>query len=306
LTDTTEGDRAKRFAELGFNYAERPKEQRPTCELCGGRTTAEVSRCDRYGFPAVLRVCVCCGLGWLSPRLTRREYDAFYRNVYRALVSAYHGQRIDALTIQDEQRVYAEELFAFLQYYLTTEPSTVLDIGGSTGVVSASLHDAYGAHVTVVDPAREELAVAAAAGMETVEGFIEDFDTGQRRWDLVLLCQTIDHLLELRTTIERIRSFLRPGGHAFIDVVDLPFAFRRAGQVEGAVKIDHPYYLTRSTAIALFGLAGLSVVAERLSEGGEWGFLLKAGHRRKPDWAALRTEADCLLDEVWRRRAVLA
>ena len=50
----------------------------------------------------------------------------------------------------------------------------------------------------MLDPAPDELEVAAAAGMETIAGFAEDFDPGERRWDLVLLCQTIDHLLDVR------------------------------------------------------------------------------------------------------------
>ena len=52
---------------------------------------------------------------------------------------------------------------------------------------------------------------------------------------------------------------------------------RSVGSIEGAVKIDHPYYLTRTTALAYFELAGLAPVAERLSADGHWGFLLAPG-----------------------------
>jgi hypothetical protein len=70
------------------------------------------------------------------------------------------------------------------------------------------------------------------------------------------------------------------------------------------VKIDHPYYLTRDTAIAYFARAGLEVAAERLSDDGHWGFVLAPGEPREPDWAALGKAADASLDEVWRLRAV--
>ena len=84
-----------------------------------------------------------------SPRLTEREYADFYRDVYRPLVSAYHGRLIDAETVQVEQREYADELVAFLRENLSGSPETILDVGGSTGVVSGAIADAFGSRATV-------------------------------------------------------------------------------------------------------------------------------------------------------------
>jgi SAM-dependent methyltransferase len=155
----------------------------------------------------------------------------------------------------------------------------------------------------VLDPAPAELAVAAAAGMEVVEGFAEDFDPGERRWDLVLLCQTIDHLLDVRATLTAIRGLLAEGGHAFVDVLDVAWVLARRGTIEEAYKVDHPFYLTRGTALAYFDLVGLEVVAERMADDGHWGFVVRAAAPREPDWPALGRGADAFLTEVWRRRA---
>ena len=81
-------------------------------------------------------MCTRCGLGYLSPRLTAGEYGAFYESVYRPLVSAYHGRRIDAETVQVEQRDYGAELVEFLRETLPAAPASVLDVGGSTGIVA--------------------------------------------------------------------------------------------------------------------------------------------------------------------------
>jgi hypothetical protein len=59
-------------------------------------------------------MCRRCGLGFLSPRLTARV-RAFYEDVYRRSVSAYHGRRIDAETVQVDQRDYADELVGCLR-----------------------------------------------------------------------------------------------------------------------------------------------------------------------------------------------
>jgi 2-polyprenyl-3-methyl-5-hydroxy-6-metoxy-1,4-benzoquinol methylase len=291
-------DRAERIASVGYDYAARETEPVATCNLCGSSRLVELSQRDRYGYPASLWMCRRCGLGFLSPRLTAAEYGEFYEDVYRPLVSAFHGRRIDAETVQDDQRAYAAELVEFLRTTLPVPPGSVMDVGGSTGVVSGAVRDAFGSEVTVLDPAPDELAVAAAAGMETVAGFAEDFRPGDRRWDLVLLCQTIDHLLDIRGTLESMRRMTADDGHAFVDVLDLLIAARKQGSVEGAAKIDHPYYLTHDTAIAFFRRAGFEPVAERLSGDGHWGFVLAPAAPREPGWDALATGAEAMIEEL--------
>ena len=102
-------------AVIAYDYDAREKEAVTACNLCGATDFAELSRRDRYGYDATLLMCRRCGLGFLSPRLTAAEYGRFYEDVYRPLVSAYHGRRIDAETVQDDQRGYAAELVEFLR-----------------------------------------------------------------------------------------------------------------------------------------------------------------------------------------------
>lgn len=296
-------ERQARIDGLGYAYDEHELELVTECNLCGSTHHVEVSRVDRYGYPAVFRMCAHCGLGFLSPRLSAEDYGTFYESVYRPLVSAYHGRLIDATTVQDEQREYAGELVEFLRAHLDRNPADLLDLGGSTGVVAEAVRRAFGSAATVLDPAPDELAVAANLGMETIEGFAETFDSGGRRWELILLCQTIDHLLDARGTLAAMRNLVSDGGRAFVDVLDVEFMARRRGSIEGAVKIDHPYYLTRETALAYFTQAGFGVVAERMSHDGHWGFLLEPTEPGAVDWAALRRRADAFLAEVWRLRA---
>lgn len=291
-------ERAGRIASVGYDYSAREVEPVDACNLCGSTEHVVVAERDRYGYPASLRLCARCGLGYLSPRLTAGEYGAFYESVYRPLVSAYHGRLIDAETVQVDQRGYADELVAFLRETLPRPPASVLDVGGSTGIVAGAVREAFGAETTVLDPAPDELAEAAAAGMEAIAGFAEDFDPGERRWDLVLLCQTIDHLLDVAGTLASMRQMIAEDGHAFVDVLDLMIAARKQGSAEGAAKIDHPYYLTRDTARAFFARAGYEPVAERLSGDGHWGFTLAAAEPREPDWDELHDVAEANLAEL--------
>ncbi len=282
----------ERIAALGYDYGGQAALRPAACNLCGAREHAiEVAEHDRYGYPATFVVCGRCGLGYLSPRLSATQYAHFYSEIYRPLVSAYHGRRIDAETVQLEQRDYAAGLAAFLLPLLPSSPRTILDVGGSTGVVASVLAGHVNARATVLDPSPAELAVAHAAGMETIAGLVEDFDPGERNWDLVLLCQTIDHLLDVRGTLAALRRMTAPGGRAFVDIVDVDVLVGRTGRIQRAVKIDHPYYLTRPTAVALFTLTGFTIVAERITDDGHRGFVLARGPVGEPNWPALQASA---------------
>lgn len=291
---------SERIAALGYDYAVLATFRPAECNLCGVTDRViEVAHRDRYGYPATFVVCQRCGLGYLCPRLNAAQYAHFYSKIYRPLVSAYHGRRIDAYTVQRDQHAYAADLAPFLFSLLPSPPRTILDVGGSTGVVAKVLADRVNAKVTVLDPAPDELAVARAAGMETVASLAEDFDPGERTWDLVLLCQTIDHLLDVRGTLTALRQMTSPGGRAFVDIVDIDVLLRRTGSIERAVKIDHPYYLTGPTAVALFDLAGFTVIAQRLSDDGHRGFVLAPGPGTEPDWPSLELNAAQFLRNIW-------
>jgi SAM-dependent methyltransferase len=255
------GTRAKRIAALGFEYAERPKTSIGHCNLCRGSAFNVLTHRDRYGYAVSAVGCSRCGLVFLDPVMTQEAYARFYVETYRPLVSAYHGRVIDAGSIQQEQRGYAVERGDLLAPYLTSRGyRTMLDIGGSTGVVAHALARRFDLSATVVDPAPLETAQANALGLETIEGLVEAVDLGDRRFDVVLLCQTVDHLLDIAGTLGRVRELLAPAGLLFVDIVDFRAAYLRNWSIEEAVKVDHPYYLTEPTMVAYLRQAGFDVV----------------------------------------------
>jgi 2-polyprenyl-3-methyl-5-hydroxy-6-metoxy-1,4-benzoquinol methylase len=260
MTLTVES-RAQRIAALGYDYRSQPREAVTACNLCGATAFVVVTHRDRYGYPAEAHACETCGLVFINPRMTAEAYGRFYEGVYRPLVSAYHGRLIDADTIQGEQRAYGAACADFLRPFITSAGlRTMLDIGGSTGVVARVLADEFALQGTVIDPAPPEVARAKAYGLETITGLVEEYDFGDRRFDLIVLCQTVDHLLDVSGTLARIRELLSDGGFFFVDIVDLRAAYLRNWSVEEAIKIDHPYYLTEPVMRAYLERAGLEVL----------------------------------------------
>lgn len=254
-------DRRERIAAVGFDYAAQPREPVITCNLCKGITFTVVTHRDRYGFPACANACTACGLVFLGPRMTAAAYGRFYDGVYRPLVSAFHGREINARTIQAEQRDYARERAELLRPFVEGSGlTTLLDIGGSTGVVAHHFAEVFGLKGTLIDPAPLELEEARRFGLETIAGLVEEFDFGYRTFDVVTLCQTVDHLLDISGTLARVRHLLTGSGLLFVDIVDFRAAYLRGWSVEDATKIDHPYYLTQETMTAYLRRAGFEVV----------------------------------------------
>lgn len=254
-------DRQSRIAALGFDYAAQERVRVERCNLCGHAAFTVLTHRDRYGYPASAAACDRCGLVFLDPVMTARAYGRFYAGTYRPLVSAYHGRLIDATTIQDEQREYAVERGDLLARDLVPgRHRTLLDIGGSTGVVAHAFVRRFGLEATVIDPAPLEAAAAQALGLETIEGLIEEVDLGSRRFDVVIICQTVDHLLDVAGTLRRTRELLSPDGLLFVDIVDFRAAYLRNWSVEEAVKIDHPYYFTESTMTAYLRRTGFEIL----------------------------------------------
>ena len=254
-------DRRARIAALGYDYASQPSAAVDACNLCGAGGFVVLTHRDRYGYPAQAHACRRCGLVFLNPRMTAAAYGRFYDGIYRPLVSAFHNRLIDAQTIQAEQRDYAAERAGLLRPFLAgSGRETMLDIGGSTGVVAHHLAREFGLHGTLIDPAPLEVEQARQLGLETITGLIEEHDFGGRAFDVVIIAQTADHLLDVAGTLARVRELLTPGGLLFVDIVDFRAAYLRQWSVEDAIKIDHPYYLTESTMSGFLRRTGFEVL----------------------------------------------
>ncbi|MCX6995973.1 MAG: class I SAM-dependent methyltransferase [Kiritimatiellaeota bacterium] len=261
--------RAQRIAAVGYDYAGQPKIFISACNLCGADQWMLLTYRDRYGHAATLAVCEVCGLTTLNPRMTAAAYADFYVRAYRPLVSAYYGRLINARTIQAEQGAYAADLARFVAPFLVGRAKlSLLDIGGSTGIVAAHFVRVFGVRATVLDPAPDEIAEARALGIETITGLVETWDPGGRRFDLIGMFQTIDHLLDVASTLRKVRAIIAPGGLFLVDIVDVRAVCRKKASVEEAVKIDHPYYFTEETAEAYLAQAGFRVLRKAVSPDG--------------------------------------
>lgn len=235
-----------------FDYDAQPKEMVQSCNLCGGSTFKVQALKDRYGLN-VWSVKCHCGLVFLNPRMTAGAYREFYRDGhYRELIGKHNGKPMTAESIEESQNFYAQRLiYALAPWLKSRKVRNLLDIGGSTGVVANCLSGHFDIKATVLEPSEAEAKRAEDKGLNVIRGTIEATNAPES-FDLVLVCQTIDHLLDISGALRKIRCLMTEDGLLFVDIV-----------VNASPKIDHPYQLSDKTMADYFRRTGFKVLASR-------------------------------------------
>lgn len=228
-----------------------PRTTRTDCDACGNPRPWVAASEDRYGLPERVLVCPRCLLVAQVDRLTAEGARQLYRDLYRPLLSAYHGRRMDAASVARESRQRAAEIHSVLSLHADeVRGGRWVDLGGGTGGSLLGLADLglRPDHALVVDPAPEELAVASRNGFEVLASGAESaagWADGSR--DLVLCLQAIDHLPRLDDALVNIRRALRDGGLFAFTVSD----HRLGGPDEPFdLLLDHTVHLTARTVEA--------------------------------------------------------
>lgn len=232
------------------------------CNLCGSEHSCVIGYHDRYGLPLRTALCLGCGLIYLMDRFTQDGYAAFYLDgAYRKLTSAFAGSVATIEDLQADQAAYARNLVRFLDCRVPRRKGVrLLDIGGSSGEVAKELAGRFGIAGTVLDPSREEIEAARRQGLNGIVGSAETWETDER-FDVVMLCRTIEHLYDLRATMAKVRRYLTPGGLFYCDFLDYMELCRMTGAPQTVTKVDHCYWLTLQTAPAIFRAMGFEIVS---------------------------------------------
>lgn len=269
--------RRKRCARVVESLLSSPRELTAACGICASTRSIVVSERDRYGLPLRTAMCLNCGLFYLVDRFTAQAYSEFYRNgSYRLISSLFNGVHHSISRIQADQISYAKRLAELLNGYATwRKGARLLDIGGSAGLIAREFATRFRINGTVLDPAEEEVAAARAKGLDGVVGTIEEWTTGER-FDLILLCRSIEHLFDLETALRKIRTLLRPGGLFFFDIAEFFELCSLTGPPQTVTKVDHCYWLSQESVQGICRGAGLELLSMSITFGqGQVGFIFR-------------------------------
>ena len=210
--------------------------------------------------PIRTAMCLNCGNVYLVDFLTADSYDQFYRSYYRVLISHWKDRPHTSKGLFTEQSNFADSLISRLSGFINLSSSSqIIDVGGSTGKVAKSFATAFGAEVTVIDPSPEEVAIARELGINAHVSTIEKWESNCQ-YDLILLCNTFEHLYDPQRAFKKMQSLLNPNGFIYCDIADIMELCRTEGAIDAVAKIDHCNWLSFDIAPGLFRSLGLEIV----------------------------------------------
>src|SRR2546421_3187127 len=166
--------------------------------------------------------CRRCGLVFLNPRLPAEAAAAFYRESERVL--AYFTSGIKEK--RDTGRGFAP--FATrIERHLRPEQRDLFDFGCRAGAFLRLMRDrGFRVAGTEINPSAAE-AARTRFGLEVItadaDGAIDRLEREGRRFDVVTLIHTFEHLAEPLRVLERLRAIVRQDGLLAINVPNVRY-----------------------------------------------------------------------------------
>jgi SAM-dependent methyltransferase len=163
--------------------------------------------------------CLACGLARRDPIPSSEELRSIYAaddyfQLSREPGIGYHDYFADAPVY----RPYFRRKFAVLRRY-ATPPGALLELGAGAGFALEAARDAGW------DARGLELSAPAVAwarehfDIDITAGGADDL-TDHERWDVIAAFQTIDHFVDVRSAVRRVREALRPRGLLYLTTPD--------------------------------------------------------------------------------------
>ena len=166
------------------------------CQLCGTTVTLLSSRCACPG--KLPNFC-------LASKSSTEHADLYQR--------IGSDDRVEPFQPMDEKALRADQDFARIRRYLKDDGSlNILEIGPGDGLLSKKLSDSH--NVFLLDITDEYI-----ANLDFASGsFIGDVETMPfvKEFDVVILCDVLEHILNEGDAILSLRRALTPGGVIYI------------------------------------------------------------------------------------------
>lgn len=158
------------------------------------------------------QLCGSCGFVCFAPRPSVEERSAGYRFLQQEEGDIGGSKSDPTARAMDRQR--AERTLAAVERELgPVRGKRVLDFGGGDGKLLAPFVEA-GAGCYLVDYNLRPL-----AGVEKLGDTLDDLEPGVD-FDVIIASHVLEHLVDPRETVERLRGLLSPSGVLFMEVPD--------------------------------------------------------------------------------------
>jgi len=202
--------------------------------------------------------CSRCGLAYINPRLAGQQRKAVYDDGY---IDALPGEGTWDWSHIPEHNPMSWDATR-LRYAINGHPTgTLLDVGCATGnFLSLVKQRGWGIQGVEFNP-RAAATAARRLNAEVLAGDLVDLDLPEEYFDAVTLFHVIEHVLDPRRTVHKIREVLKRKGRLVLETPD--FGSRSAGRMGAKwphVKPrEHLYYFSEWSLSKLLREEGFQI-----------------------------------------------
>lgn len=236
------------------------------CNFCKGEDFRELAVKDHQGLDVRTNVCKRCGLIFINPRPTQQWYKKFYKEgEYR---NNFLSQNTDAreanlklelMFLKGSNRgfVFADEIGSFLKKGL------VIDVGSGIGDVLNGFRNRLGWPVLGIEPSMHEGCYAKTKDIETFICPIEEIGYLDKKIPSaanILCVQSLNHFLDPNYFFIWAYNKLEQNGRLVLEVKDFGFQAKKAGKLESAIQIDHPFMFIAGVLMDFVKSAGFDII----------------------------------------------
>ena len=229
------------------------KFDRISCLNCGSENHMNLFTNDRYGFNLTQVLCNNCGLMFINPMMTQKSSDYLYNSdLYRNIL---HPEELEKTSTedweqwnklneslkagQDPNKVFEgynkdpQASFAIINS-LNIKYQTVCDVGSGNGH-NVRLFQSIGKEACGYEPSKHFSNYGKKKGLNIINGFADDI---KGEYDLVLMIHVLEHLINPKETIEKIKKHVKK--YLFIEVPVSVDKFQ-------CFQYSHTYYFSLNT-----------------------------------------------------------
>jgi len=200
--------------------------------------------------------CESCGCVYADRIPPVSEFDRYYRDCSKYEHAHRGGQE------HHEHRLLLIDFAAWIATHFQSSVR-LLDMGCGTGRLLSELRNRGFSDLTGLDPSSACCTNAAKlANCEVIQSLIQDRPAGVLPFDVVSLSAVLEHLPDVAENMQRVASWLAPGGSLVIEVPDAEHFALTFNAPYQEFSVEHVNFFSAGSLKNLAHVHGLEVVAE--------------------------------------------
>ncbi len=197
--------------------------------------------------------CENCGLLYMETEAAQEDFLDYYR--HGAVAPKYYD-----MFGKEATEVYYEHICGLIEPYID-KYSSILDVAGAWGEFESFLKARGYKNVIDLDPASKCVSYANEHGIKTMQDDSTDMSgIADKSMDMVILNHSLEHIIDVESTMQNIGRVLRDTGVLFIEVPDVEGYVDEEAAPFNFLTYEHVLHMSMNDLDNLAAIYGYEIV----------------------------------------------